>query len=166
LTSSDVCGVADRTLTHTVSLAVVVVDAALKTVVAPVGATGGAGGVSVVPEPEPPDPSGTDDGVSPPVEVDSAVFAAGGAAVVAEASRGCALSTKTATPATAISAAMVTTKNGRDGRAGMMLLVRVRSIRQRHNDVRCAAGFGATMTVEREPSSLVTTSFQDACGLR
>jgi hypothetical protein len=120
-------------LTHTVSVAaVVVVEAAL---IAGVVGDGvdvetGAEGVSDAREPVPSGTPGTDDGASPPVGVDSAVFAAGGAVVVADARRGCALSTKTAIPATAMIAAMVTTKNGRDGRAGMRLLVQARSIRQ------------------------------------
>jgi len=98
------------------------------------GVAAGTGVESRVGELDPPAPSeplGTGEGVSSLVAVDCARFAVDGTAVVADVSRGCALSTNTEIPATAISAAMVTTKNGRDGRAGMRLLVRARPISQR-----------------------------------
>jgi len=107
---------------------VVVVDTALKGCVTAAPPVVGleAWGVPEVSEPDPAGALGALDGVSPPVAIGSPTLATGVDVVVADVSRGCALFTKTAMPTSAMSAATVTTRIGRDGRAGMKLLVQAR----------------------------------------
>jgi hypothetical protein len=144
LTSSEVCGVAERTLTHTFSGAAVV-DVAPKEAVAEsvVDVETGVCDVSEEPVTGPACGLGVLDGVAPAGEVDFVRLAAGMIVVAVGADPDWAVSANTATPPNAMSAAMVRKKIARDGRAGMELLVE-----------------------ERGPSSLVSTSFQNACGLR